>query len=312
MAYGKILARFSTFLVVVICQTSALAQISPGTDSAFAFYPLNTGDVHEFYFEHLLCRSFIADSSYCSERVTGDTLMSNGKIYKVIQSNVPAFFGSPAHYLRIDSATANVYEYEMDYDPPRELLLDSLRAMVNSSFVTFRGLARCYQLDTLDLLGVHTFSKDISIDGPMGGAYRLAYGLGRIEDIAFDPFGCNEFGDNYAIQLVYAKIDGKEYGTLVSVHEEPAYRPLSFELLQSYPNPFNPSTSISYSLPKQTRVRLQVFNPLGQIVTTLVDQEKSPGTYTVKWDASTRPSGLYFYRMTAGEFVQTKKAVHLK
>lgn len=88
--------------------------------------------------------------------------------------------------------------------------------------------------------------------------------------------------------------------------------PSSFLLFQNYPNPFNPSTSISFSVPKHTHVRLQIFNLLGQIVQTLLNEDKQPGTYSVTWDASTRPAGLYFYRMMAGEFVQTKKAILLK
>jgi hypothetical protein len=88
--------------------------------------------------------------------------------------------------------------------------------------------------------------------------------------------------------------------------------PTYYSLSQNYPNPFNPSTSISYSIPKQTQVQLQVYNLLGQLIATLVDESKQPGTYTVTWDASTRSSGLYFYRMTAGEFVETKKAILLK
>jgi hypothetical protein len=88
--------------------------------------------------------------------------------------------------------------------------------------------------------------------------------------------------------------------------------PREFRLDQNFPNPFNPSTLISFSIPKHEYVRLQVFNLLGQIVTTLVDEVKHPGTYTVIWDASTRPTGLYFYRMTAGEFMQMKKAVLVK
>jgi hypothetical protein len=88
--------------------------------------------------------------------------------------------------------------------------------------------------------------------------------------------------------------------------------PNNFILQQNFPDPFNPSTSISYSIPKQTRVRLQIFNLLGQLITTLVDESKPSGAYTVTWDASTRPSGVYFYRMTAGEFVQTRKAMVIR
>jgi hypothetical protein len=82
-----------------------------------------------------------------------------------------------------------------------------------------------------------------------------------------------------------------------------------FSLSQNYPDPFNPTTTISYTIPKQYHVRLQVFNLLGQLLTTLVEEDKMPGNYSVIWDAGHRPSGLYFYRMEAGNFVQVKKAV---
>jgi hypothetical protein len=88
--------------------------------------------------------------------------------------------------------------------------------------------------------------------------------------------------------------------------------PSSVLLFQNYPNPLNPSTSISFTIPKHTDVRLQIFNLLGQLVETLADEDKQPGTYSVSWDGSNRPSGLYFYRMTAGEFMQTKKAILIR
>jgi hypothetical protein len=88
--------------------------------------------------------------------------------------------------------------------------------------------------------------------------------------------------------------------------------PLEHTLQECYPNPFNPSTSISFTIPNHEHVRLQVFNLLGQLITTLVNQDKEPGTYSVTWDASANSSGLYFYRMTAGEFLQTRKAILLR
>ena len=88
--------------------------------------------------------------------------------------------------------------------------------------------------------------------------------------------------------------------------------PSTIRLEQNYPNPFNPSTSISFAIPKHTLVQLQVFNVLGQLMQTLVDEDKQPGLYNVTWDASHKSSGLYFYRIAAGEFVQTKKAVLIR
>lgn len=78
-------------------------------------------------------------------------------------------------------------------------------------------------------------------------------------------------------------------------------------LLQNYPNPFNPSTTIKFELPKASDVRLSVFDMLGRDVSVLVNERRDAGVYEVKFDASALSSGVYFYRLLAGEFVQSKK-----
>jgi hypothetical protein len=81
----------------------------------------------------------------------------------------------------------------------------------------------------------------------------------------------------------------------------------NFALLQNYPNPFNPRTRIEFSVPKYTFVMVKVFNLLGEEVAILASQEFNAGRYTVDWNASSAPSGVYFYRLIAGSFVDTKK-----
>ena len=88
--------------------------------------------------------------------------------------------------------------------------------------------------------------------------------------------------------------------------------PREYFLGQNYPNPFNPSTSISYGVPRPGNVRLEVFDILGRLLETIVDGEKEPGTYSATWDAGALSSGLYYYRLTAGWFVETRKALFLK
>jgi hypothetical protein len=85
-----------------------------------------------------------------------------------------------------------------------------------------------------------------------------------------------------------------------------------FNLFQNYPNPFNPSTKISFSVPSEEFVSLKVFNSLGEKVADLVNETKPSGSYSVSFDASSFSSGVYFYRITAGKFVETKKMVLLK
>ena len=88
--------------------------------------------------------------------------------------------------------------------------------------------------------------------------------------------------------------------------------PTHFCLDQNYPNPFNPTTAISYQLTAISFVTLKVFDLVGRDVATLVSEELTPGNYTCQWNAAGLPSGVYFYRLEAGSYVETKKLVLLR
>ncbi len=88
--------------------------------------------------------------------------------------------------------------------------------------------------------------------------------------------------------------------------------PSEFALDQNYPNPFNPATRISFDIPVGSRVRLTVYNALGQQVKTLVDREYTPGRYSVEADFSELPSGVYLYKLQAGSFSNAKKMMLVK
>jgi hypothetical protein len=88
--------------------------------------------------------------------------------------------------------------------------------------------------------------------------------------------------------------------------------PAAFELLNNYPNPFNPSTTISYSLPVSSRVQLRVFNSLGEEVRMLVNEDQSAGSYKINFSAADLSSGIYFYNLQAGGISETKKMILIK
>ena len=89
--------------------------------------------------------------------------------------------------------------------------------------------------------------------------------------------------------------------------------PVSYSVSQNYPNPFNPSTKINYTLPVTGNVTLKIYNILGQEVRTLINNElKSAGKYTIDFNASNLASGVYLYRLQAGDFVRVKKMMLLK
>ncbi|MFZ1290936.1 MAG: T9SS type A sorting domain-containing protein, partial [Melioribacteraceae bacterium] len=88
--------------------------------------------------------------------------------------------------------------------------------------------------------------------------------------------------------------------------------PTEFAVSQNYPNPFNPTTMINYALPKKANVKLVVFNTIGQQVATLVNQEMIAGYHSINFDASKLSSGIYFYTLSAGDFISTQKMILLK
>jgi|GEM_PF-2662513 len=105
---------------------------------------------------------------------------------------------------------------------------------------------------------------------------------------------------------------GEDAVTDIEEPEERKSMPEQYALSQNYPNPFNPVTKISYTLPEDSRVQLQIYNVLGQRVDVLVDEYQSAGQYTIRWDAAGLSSGVYFYRLATPEFTKVHKMTYLK
>ncbi len=100
---------------------------------------------------------------------------------------------------------------------------------------------------------------------------------------------------------------------ITSVEDNPNNSaPLQFTLLQNFPNPFNPNTKIQYVIPQRSNVILKVYDILGKEVTTLVNEEKGQGVYTINFDANSLASGLYLYRLNADSFTDIRKMILLK
>jgi len=100
--------------------------------------------------------------------------------------------------------------------------------------------------------------------------------------------------------------------TITGIEQTAGIIPNRFELYQNYPNPFNPSTTIKYDLAKETKVKLVVYDILGRVISTLVDEIQKSGSYQLIWNANRLASGVYFYRLQAGNFVRTKKMILLQ
>ena len=114
------------------------------------------------------------------------------------------------------------------------------------------------------------------------------------------------------LRTAFANARAKYNVILTSVNDNINPVPYKFELVQNYPNPFNPSTTIKFSIPSESHVNLKIYDMLGREVRTLLNEEKVPGNYSVNFIAGNLPSGVYFYKLTAGNYTDAKKLILLK
>jgi len=148
------------------------------------------------------------------------------------------------------------------------------------------GLIAYYRMEMLEDLGINGDGADDLRDLSINGNHLDSYG---------DPI-----------------LDVSGAFIITGIEQINNEVPHQFSLRQNYPNPFNPSTTIQFSLPDQTFVRLEIFNTLGEKVTTLVSEELNTGSHKYDWNAGNLPSGIYYYSLSADNFKATKKLILLK
>jgi hypothetical protein len=214
---------------------------------------------------------------------------------------------------RIDSNSMNVYRYFLT----GEKIIDSLLAKKYDYFTSFRsGDSATHQInDTLPIVcfGSSRPGKQVFGNGLVGNYYTFVSGLGLYHE-AFCEFGGSTETLNGCI------INGIQYGQIVGVERNENGLPIDFSLSQNYPNPFNPVTKIKFAIPTPLNppeggtqeVRLVIYDVLGRNVATLVNEGLKPGTYEAEWDGTNYSSGVYFYTLITGDFIETKKMVLVK
>jgi hypothetical protein len=190
--------------------------------------------------------------------------------------------------------------------------------------MTRQGATNIYNV-TFDVMGTTHYNMQYHYRfvHPDGSSLTEGGGLGvqcpfRSRFIA--PLGPNSFPTEWTAPLDSWDTDGAPlfcqsapFNPLNGVElEDELGRPVAYRLLQNYPNPFNPVTRIKYAIPERSDVTLKVFNILGQEIATLVNGVQEQGNYVASFEANSLPTGVYFYRLDAGKFSQTKKMLLVK
>ena len=138
-------------------------------------------------------------------------------------------------------------------------------------------------------------------------------------------YGTTEIPDSALLYISYidtaqiwtagggAYVDDLSFGEFVDIKEVLTDQvPITYKLVQNYPNPFNPTTTIGLGIPENGNIKLSILNILGEEIRVLLNEEKGAGYHSVEFNASDLPSGVYFYRIQAGSFIDTKKMLLLK
>ena len=276
-------------------------------DDPLSYYPLGMNNAWEYVLSITDTLTGQLDTLYLSRKVIGDTTLSTGEEYKILEVKIFADTGMVelSHdYERVDSLSGDVYTYDPDQG---EIQMHNLFVLPGDTVLSFGEpfvFADWYP-DTVLNYPTHTqyFTSGVR-------SYYLSKDLGltRFKD---------ESDENYEERLVYAVIDGVEYGQPVSIGHTSETLPRTLVLEQNYPNPFNPETVIGFALPNRSQVTLEVYNLLGQKVKTLFNGVLPAGHHQVTWngtDAQGRPvaSGVYIYRLNAGEKQQVRKMILMR
>ncbi len=282
------------------------------------YFPLEVGNYWQFKGTY-----FFSEQDpvvfYDFMKVLGETeLGTPGRSFKIVKSfTFPPYYFDTYQFLSFDSTFNSIIEYAV-FDDTTRILFDFNAELYECWWAAAQI---CYfGLDTVEIFDENRLNKLYFGGNIPNFSYYLTDGLGPTKIIDDQSWGIT----NYTVyELVYAKINGIEYGQLVSVSEEHPELPTAFYLSQNHPNPFNPSTKISWQTPVSGWQTLKVYDVLGNEVATLVNEFRPAGSYEVEFNPGScikhlpagrqgPASGIYFYRLQAGDFVETKKMILLK
>ncbi len=284
-------------LIIIICLLTTI--VSKAQIDTTSWYPLQVGNYWEF--------SNAMGDLRSASTVIGDTLMPNNKVYKIMEQvdlNNPVNISYS--FLRLEN-NAILYSYMLGTETKKIDFTSGLMELWQWMNI-YIGLTN-YSIGTNDITGITSSRKlfeyfyiDSSFVPPDTSAImdileRFQRGIGQIM--------------SGPVPLTGAIINGERYGYITDV-ENSVTKIDKFNLLQNYPNPFNPTTKIEFQIPQNSFVNLTIYNTLGQKVATLINNNLRVGKYSLEFNANNLPSGLYIYKLQAGEFSSVKKMMLIK
>ena len=301
----KIKVIFTAGFIFLAANSSLFSQ-----DTASAgFFPLHIGNVWIYSVQSFPPLPF----PYYIFKIDRDSVFNNHKYFLYNRYNISLL---SSEWIRYDSATGNLLAYSSAggcSNFANDKIIDSLPSspgnVVNCNYQAF-STRQCLNVMVISVFNnIPTILKEFKHDGLIYNLTHYAKNFGIFFSCSGEPPPCSAYST-----LIGCIINGIVYGdtTLSGINLTGNILPEVFALSQNYPNPFNPKTIINYELPITNFVSVKVYNALGNEVTTLVNEKQNAGRYSVEFSGESLPSGIYFYKLEAGDFVETKRMVLLK
>ena len=221
----------------------------------------------------------------------------------------------------------NILGFRIDYPIYKEVLTESIPGVhisgkgQNMNIVTENSISHfsAFALNTVSSDSSYlTLARNIGSNG-FDTVYKKFYLSDTSLNLKYDLSQPVYFSFYFRINAVWEKIiNGRtllvesSMTDMVSAINNNEINLRKYSLIQNYPNPFNPSTNLEFEIPELGFVSLKVYDALGQVVRTLINDSRPAGNYKVEFDGSDLPSGVYFYRLESGEFSETKRMILLK
>jgi len=299
------LFNYSDWELSVNPGTKELFRLGKYSSTLYDLYIINSqgGDSFPYLYDiasqsgTIISAAFLNDSLLILGRTDGDIYSLNINIpYWSAPINLVASTGLPITALALNPTSQELWA-AVGSTINKDRIYKINLTTGDTTYIGKTGLNKTTQDIVFDFQGVlygfiRGFSKDtlITIDTLTAIATKLG------------PLNTNSL-------LAIAMSPQPPSGVIV---RENILSPKEFYLAQNYPNPFNPITTIKYKIPELSLVTLKVYDVLGNEIATLFNEEKNAGNYSVEFNATALPSGVYFYRIQAGDFIQTKKMVLMK
>jgi hypothetical protein len=277
-------------IIFLVLSSSIIAQ------SLADYYPLQIGNKWIYKSEHYEV-STIPSVSYSTIEIVGDTVMGNGLKYYTIGHNIK-------QYLRFDTLTNEIKYWELSGCPGNDVSKYSLNFVKDSTVIWKSCDQKPYKISFRQLEHSDTSCIDLDLDWLVAEKTSFKKYVGIISQSFREISYINKV-------LIGSRINGKEWGQLTSVSNDNDLE-FNYKLEQNYPNPFNPTTTIEFTITKSTRARVNIFNSIGQRISTVYEKEILGGKHKVVFDGSNYASGVYFYQLITDDYQSVKKLTILK